>query len=592
MTKLSDYVVDYLIDSGVDTVFTVSGGGIMHLTDSLGKRQDKIGYLCNYHEQACAIAAEAYARARHRVGVCLVTTGPGSTNALSSIAGAWVDSVPVVVISGQVRTDLIADYSRVRQMGPQEINILDMVKPVTKYAATITDASTIKDELEKAFRIAQSGRPGPVWLNLPLDIQSAQIDLPPAEPQGPDRMEPEAQNMQQLKTLLSKATRPLLVLGNGIHLAGGHDLIGRLKDQLGIPAVLAWGGLDLLDENDPLNAGRFGPLGHRHANFAVQTSDFLLSIGSSMSVSNIGFSTDTFSPDSIKIIVNSDPGEIEKMRPVPDLAIQADCKCFIEAMLAQTWDTAMDPRWLPTIQEWKGRYPTVPDYRLDTQHVDSYVFVDRLSAHLHADDLILTGNGLDAWSLYQCLKVKKGQRAFTNINFGAMGWDLPACVGGAVAQRGKRTILMTGDGSVQMNVQELLTLGFNKLNTFVFVLNNGGYESIRATQNNHFGGHLVGADASSGVANPDFELLARANGLRYFCIANHEQLERELGTIMQNDGPVLCELKLSYHQSRSPRVMSRKREDGKMESASLQNMFPFLPPEEIQVNMNRFSNQD
>src|SRR5690349_6733476 len=567
----------------------------MHLVDSLG-RSESIRYICNYHEQACAIAAESYARGTGRPGVLLVTTGPGSTNALSAIAGAWVDSVPVVVISGQVRRDLIADYSRVRQMGPQEINILDMARPVTKYAVTITDPATIGAELDKAFEIASSGRPGPVWINIPLDVQGAKIDLPaPRKLARVDGVAPAADDLNRVVELLSKSSRPALVFGNGVHYAGAEDDARALADRLGIPVLTTLGGLDLIGDDHPLFSGRFGPGGQRNGNFVIQTCDLLLTIGASMSVTNIGFNTDSFSPHSTKIVVNTDAEEIRKMRPSPDLGVTADAGSFIRSLLeacaSRQFD--VDPDWPVACREWKQRYPTVtPEQRAEREYVNSYVFVDRLSDYLHADDLVLTGNALDAASVIQAFKVTPGQRVYTNINYGAMGWDLPAAVGAAVARQNDpaaRTILVTGDGSIQFNIQELMTVGLNRLNIKIFVLNNDCYQSIRATQTNHFAGHLVGADSSSGVGNPRFDSLATAYGLGYCRIENHAGLDAQLAACLAEPGPTICELNVSPAQPRSPRLMSRRTEDGRMESPALEDMYPFLPKEEIQRNLQRFA---
>lgn len=594
--KLSDYVIDYLAQQGTQAVFTVTGGGIMHLVESLG-RSESVDYVCNYHEQACAIAAESYARATGRPGVCLVTTGPGSTNALSAIAGAWVDSVPVVVISGQVRRDLIADYEHVRQMGPQEINIIDMARPVTKYAVTVTDPSTIAEVMERAFTIAMSGRPGPVWINLPLDVQGASVDVPAPRRIEPDAgIEPKRDDVQRAIELLKQASRPVLVLGNGVQYAGAQERARELVERLGIPVLTTLGGLDLIADDHPLSVGRFGPSGQRHSNFVIQTCDLMLTIGASMSVTNIGFNTDSFAPNAVKIVVNNDVEEIRKMLPVPDLGITADAGAFIDALLAAYRGPALpaDPDWPVACSEWKRRYPTVlPEHRADREFVSSYVFVDCLSDYLQADDLVVTGNALDAVSVIQAFKVKVGQRVYTNINFGAMGWDLPAAVGASVARRKQggniRTILVTGDGSFQFNVQELMTIGMHRLDVKIFVLNNDGYQSIRQTQNSHFGGHLVGADSSSGVGNPRFDKLAEAYGLTYARLDNHAGLDDAIEQCLATDGPVLCELNVSPAQPRTPRMMARRGENGKMESPGLEDMFPFLPKEEVQANMQRFA---
>jgi len=574
-------------------VFTVSGGGIMHLIDSLG-REPAMRYICNYHEQACAIAAESYARTRDGLGVCLVTTGPGSVNALSGIAGAWVDSVPVFVVSGQVRRDLIADYRHTRQLGPQEINIDEMAAPVTKYFCTLMDANRVRFELEKALWISRSGRPGPVWINLPLDVQGATVD--PSALVGfavPTERSDEALAKEAATVLgmLQRASRPLLVPGNGIHLSGGAAEFHALVDWLQIPVSPTLGGMDLLGDDHRLNIGRFGPIGQRHANFVVQNADLIIALGASMSVSTVGFNTAAFAPKATTVMVNADKSEIAKARPAPDLQIAADARQFMQCLLRlerPAGNERLAP-WLAACREWEREYPRVAaDCYRDETHVNSYVFAKALGEFATASDAILTGNSLDAWSIYQSFSVKEGQRVFTNINFGAMGWDLPAAIGACVARGGRRTILVTGDGSIQFNVQELQTIRHNSLDIKVFILNNKGYASIRSTQESHFGGHLVGSDQRSGVSNPSFQALASAYGIGYARIDANDELESVIPAILKEPGAALCEVNIAYDQGRAPRVMSRRREDGSMESGTLENMYPFLPVEEVRRNMERF----
>jgi acetolactate synthase-1/2/3 large subunit len=592
MTKLSNYVAAYLADHGVDSVFTVSGGGIMHLLDSVG-REERLRVVCNFHEQACAIAAESYARVRGGVGVCLVTTGPGGTNALSALGGAWVDSIPVVVLSGQVRQDLIADYGRLRQLGPQEIDIDSMVRPVTKYSALVRDPKTIRQELDRAFAIAQEGRPGPVWLTIPLDVQGAEIDeatlagwSPPPEP--PTEEAPLRANVAALIDILRTARRPVLIGGNGIRLDCAEEAFERFVDKLRIPVLLTIGAMDLLPEDHPNYQGKFGPLGQRRGNFALQNADVVLSVGASMNVSTTGFNLKGFAPRATKIMVNVDPAEIEKGTVPIDLGIVSTPARFFAEFERQAAELSLGApaSWVEACADWRRRYPPlVSAYFEDAEHVNSYVFVDRLSSALSGGEVVVTGNGLDAWSVYQTFKVRRGQRVFTNVNFGAMGWDLPAAVGAAVARRDNRVVLVTGDGSFQFNVQELLTIGHNRLDVKIFVLNNDGYESIRATQTNFFAGHLVGADPASGVSNPNFRLLAEAYGLGYSYIRRNDDVTSVVSCVLGTDGPVLCEVNLSRTQTRTPKTSSYRNERGELESRPLEDMFPFLPREEVAANM-------
>lgn len=592
MIKLSDYVTRFLVEKGVHDIFLIAGGGIMHLVDSVG-RQEGLSYISNHHEQACAIAAESYARRKGHVGACLVTTGPGGTNALSAIPGAFVDSVPVFVISGQVRRDLIADYRKLRQYGPQEINIIDMARPVVKYAATVMDPLEIRRELERAWTLATTGRPGPVWINIPLDVQGAMIDetlLLPPDPQGAQPLPP--LDMVPLLALLAQARRPLWVLGNGIHVGNADAQMRILLEGSGIPAILTIGGLDLLEEEHPLNLGRFGPVGQRRANFALQNADLLVALGASLSVASIGFNTEGFAPNAKKVAVNVDAAELEKPNLNLDLGIHAEVGAFMAALARALEQRPVGPfpGWLEACADWKQRYPTlVSDYYQDPGHVNTYVMAEALSRELGPGETVITGNSLDIVSVYQSFRAKRDQRIYTNINYGAMGWDLPAAVGACVASDRGHTILFTGDGSIQLNLQELLTIKQYQLGIKIFVINNQGYESIRSTQRNYFESRFVGSDPATGIGNPDYARLAEAYGFTYERIGTNDEIPARLGPFLSRQGPGLCELIASYDQPRSPRVTSVRREDGRMESRPLEDMFPFLPPEEVAANMHRFS---
>jgi acetolactate synthase-1/2/3 large subunit len=596
--KVSDYVVDFLVKRGVPDIFLVSGGGIMHLVDSVG-RHPGMRYVCNYHEQACAIAAEAYARTRNGVGACLVTTGPGSTNALSGIAGAFVDSIPVIVISGQVRRDIIADYTKLRQLGPQEINIEPMAKPVVKYFKTLMDPAMLRYELECAWWHATSGRPGPVWINIPLDVQGANFDedsSPKFEPPEEDVSHSGAliEKVAQVIRMLSIAKRPVVIGGNGIHLGRAHKAFRQFIEKLGAPVLSTIGGMDLLEEAHPLYMGRFGPVGQRRANFTLQNSDLLITIGASMSISSIGFNTAGFAPKAKRIMVTIDPHDLDKPNYKPHLCIPADANQFFAEFLSQADGTLFNfsAAWKEACSNWKQRYPTVtPDYYSDKEHVNSYVFAHALSQELDDNDVVVTGNSLDIVSTLHSFGVRQGQRVFTNINYGSMGWDLPGAVGACVGAGRRNIFLLTGDGSIQFNIQELMTIRVNNLPIKLFVMNNDGYESIRSTQNNFFGGNLVGSDFKTGIGNPDFRHLAAAYGFGYELITNNDEITPRLGQVLAATGPVLCELKLSPNQARSPKTMSFRKEDGTFETRPLEDMFPFLSREEVWKNMHLFDDE-
>lgn len=593
--KLSDYLVDYLHRRGIGHIFLVSGGGIMHLVDSVG-RHEGLRYVCNHHEQACAIAAEAYARVTGGVGACLVTTGPGATNALSSIPGAWFDSVPVVVVSGQVRLPLIADYSRVRQSGPQEVNIIPMVQPVTKWAKTIREPAAIGADLDAAFAAATSGRPGPVWVDVPLDVQAAEIEPQPAGSPGPRQPDPKlADAVRQTVDLLTRARRPIVVAGFGIRLAGAVDDLHALLRAVPLPVIMPISAMDLVPESYSHHLGAFGPIGRRSANFAVQNSDLLISVGASLSIAATGFNTAGFAPRAKKVVVNADPGELAKSTLRIDLPVIADAGDFLRELARQLRDTEQPARerWLAACENWRKRYPPGPPaVAIDERHINSYALAAELSEQMKPGEIVVGGISLDVASLYQSFRVKEGQRVLVNANYGAMGWDLPAAVGACVAADGARVVLVTGDGSIQFNIQELQTVRSNELNLRIFVLNNGGYESIRATQTNWFEGRFVGSDFRSGIGNPDFGKLAEAYGLGYVRLSEPSELADGVRRVLESKGPLLCEVVISPAQPRAPRVSSFRREDGTMESRPIEDMFPFLPREEIHENMHLFDDED
>ena len=598
MIKVSDYIVKFLVEKGIRDIFLVSGGGIMHMLDAVGRNPD-MNYYCNYHEQACAISAEGYARVRNDVGACLVTVGPGGSNAISGMVGAWYDSIPMIVICGQVRRNIIADYSKVRQIGPQEGNNLAMVKPVTKYANVVLDANMIKYELELAYHQAISGRPGPVWLDIPLDIQDSQVEesqLPSYHPKVDEKLSQGTQLTSDVKNaleMIKNAKRPLLLCGNGIHLSKSDELLKRLIEKLNIPVVLPDAAKDLVAEEHQLYMGIFGTAGQRRANFAVQNSDCILSLGAGLCIKKVGFNYKGFAPNAKKIIVDIDEGQLFHQVLTPDLPIQTDVRFFMEEMLGQLQTVKVEPsaKWLEACLRWKERYPLIVDeYYTDKDFVNSYVFIDKLSDLLSNTDALVAGNGLDTVSYLQVFKVKEGQRTYTSINWGAMGWDLPLAVSTCIGNDKKRTICVTGDGSLQWNVQELLTIKNYNLPVKIFLFNNRGYSSIRATQKTFYNGRFVGSDESSGVSNPNFEYLAKAYGLEYVSIKNNDGIEQGIQETLTLNGPVLCEVNISPEQGITPKASSFVREDGTIESRPLEDMFPFLPREEIWENMHLFDN--
>jgi acetolactate synthase-1/2/3 large subunit len=594
--KLSDYVTSFLVDRGIRDIFLLAGGGIMHLLDSVGS-QAGLSYYCCRHEQACVVAAEGYARSSGRPGVALVTTGPGAINAISGVVGAWYDSIPLIVLSGQVRRDLIADFAKLRQKGPQEGDVRAMAAPVTKYMTTVTRPEDIRRELEHAFHCAMSGRPGPVWIEIPVDVQALAVDErglvgfdPPPAPamlQGGDVQVAAHAVAEELR----KAKRPLIVAGAGIRLAHAEPRLAELMEVVPVPVVAPDAGKDLVPEDHPLNIGVFGPAAQRRANFAVQNCDLLVVLAAGLSAKKIGFGYRDFAAHARKIIVDIDRDQLDNQVIGADMTVHCDVGAFLESLTANARLEAIPPkqRWLDACSSWKERYPLVAgEHLVDTGFINSYVFMDTLSEALSADDVLVTGNGLESVSFVQAFKVKPGQRAITNINWGAMGWDLPLAVGASLGSGRRRTICVAGDGTVQMNLQELMTIRHYDLPVKVFVFNNGGYSTIRATQRSLLDGRIVASDPATGVDDPDFAALSQAFHLPFHRLVRSDGLAEGIRAVLAESGPAMCEVMISPEQEITPKASAFRRPDGSLESRPLEDMYPFLPREEVYENMHLF----
>jgi acetolactate synthase-1/2/3 large subunit len=594
-TKLSDYVMEFLADAGVTHVFEVTGGGAMHLNDSLG-RSERLTYVCNLHEQASAMAAETYAKVRGDVGACLVTTGPGGTNAITGVAGAWLDSTPCFFVSGQVkRADLKADTG-VRQMGVQEVDIVAIVAPITKYAVTVLEPATIRYYMEKALHLARSGRPGPVWVDIPLDVQGATIDLDalvgfdPAELPPAPRVDRETLRARVAEVIahLNASDRPVLLIGNGIRLARGEAELAQAVDRLGIPVLTTWLTHDIIPDAHPLYAGRPGPVAPRGANFTLQNSDFLLSVGARLDNVVTGYAPKAFARAATKVMVDVDAAELRKMGDSVQVPVCADAREFLLELLAQA--DAIVPRdrssWLARCAEWKARYPVVlQEYRDLPERVSTYVLTDVLSDEMAEGDVVVSGSsgaGIEIFLL--ALRVKARQRVLITTALGAMGYGVPATIGACLAAGGARTVCVDGDGGLMMNIQEFETIRRLGLPIKLFVLSNGGYASIRTSQSRYFG-RLAGADATSGMTLPDIERVTRAFGLPYARIEHQRDLAGQVRAVLETPGPIVCEVMVPHDEPRAPSLASMKREDGSMVSRPLEDLWPFLDREEFRSNM-------
>ena len=593
--KLSDWVFRFVAGLGVKHVFEVTGGGAMHLNDSLGQCKE-IEYICTLHEQAAAMAAESYAKIANDIGVCLVTTGPGGTNALTGVAGAWLDSTPMLVISGQVKRADLKGNTGVRQMGVQEVDVVAMATPITKYAVTVLEPNDIRLHMEQAVHLARTGRPGPVWVDIPLDVQGAMVDenalrpFTPASAAQPASIPPLelAAAVSRTITLLNAAERPVLFIGNGVRLANARAEMRALIERLGIPVLTTWPAHDMVPDDHPLMIGRPGPVAPRGANFALQNSDFLLSLGARLDLVVTGYAPQNFARAAQKVMVDIDAAELRKMNGTIQLPVCADVKEFILEMTRQFGDVRQRDRatWDARCHDWKTKYPVVlPEYRgLDTG-VSTYVLAEAISNASAADDVIVSGSsgaGIEIFCLAATLK--EGQRIFLTTALGAMGNGVPGVIGACLAHGRRRTITVDGDGGLQLNIQELETIRRLDLPIKLFVLNNDGYASIRTSQSRYFG-RLAGADDSSGVTLPPLEGVARAYGLPYARIDHDGGLTDRVRDLLDAPGPCVIEVRTPREEPRAPSLSSMRKPDGSMVSKPLEDLWPFLPRDEFLANM-------
>jgi acetolactate synthase-1/2/3 large subunit len=599
--RLADYVARTLADHGVRHLFLVTGGGAMHLNDAFG-RDKRLSLICCHHEQACAMAAESYARLSGNLGVINVTTGPGGINALNGVFGAWTDSIPMLVISGQVKRETCMafyDLPRLRQLGDQEADILRMVEGITKYSVLIREPETIRYHLEKAIHLAASGRPGPCWIDIPIDVQGAQVDPETLrgftpDPPAADRNASLAQLCDTIRDRAEAALRPVIMVGAGIRASHTREQLLALLDHWAIPVVTAWGAHDAIWNAHPAFAGRPGSIGDRPGNFAVQNADFLLVLGSRLNVRQVSYNWKSFARHAFKAMVDIDEAELHKPTITPDLPVHADLRDFFPAALATPALPATQARkhWIAQCKEWLRKYPAIlPEYATVENAVNPYYFVGRLFHALKDDDVVVCGDGTACVTAFQGADIKEHQRLYTNSGSASMGYDLPAAVGAAIAREGGRVICIAGDGSIQMNLQELQTIATHRLPIRIFVLNNKGYHSIRQTQANFFPDNPVGCGEESGLGFPDFSKLAAVYGFAYHRAGNHLELDQAIARSLGESRPVICEIVLDLSQQFAPKLSSRKLPNGQIVSPPLEDLAPFLDREELQSNLFATSHQ-
>lgn len=602
--RLADYVADFLVEHGVRDCFSVVGGGAMHLNDALGHKEGlKVTY--NHHEQACAMAAEAYARLENKIAAVCVTTGPGGTNAITGVVGGWLDSIPMFVISGQVRYDTTARYAMqytdgmpLRAVGDQEYDIIKSVEPMTKYAVMIEDPKQIRYALEKGWHLATTGRPGPVWIDIPVNYQGGFIET--EELEGYDSSEDDAKLPPKveediIKMVIKKirdAKRPVFHAGYGIRLSGGYEAFRAVLEKLNVPVVTYWNAIDLIEDEHPLYCGRAGNMGDRPGNWAIQNADLILAIGTRISIRQVGYNWKTWAREAEVIMVDIDQAEMKKHTIHVDMPIWADAKDFLEKMnevLDNTEKVYKDDMWLDTCRRWKKDYPVVlpRQWEENGKTANVYAFVRYLSSQLPENSLTAVSNGACCVVGHQAYVIKKGSRFDNNSAIASMGYGLPAAIGTCLGGGRKETICLEGDGSIMMNLQELQTIMTNRLPIKIFLINNSGYHSIRITQTNLFGNHTkVGIGEESGdLSFPEFKKIAQAFGYPYYSASSNEEMKKIVDEVLEQEGPVFCEIFTDTLQVWEPKSSTKRLEDGTLVSPPLEDLAPFLPREELEKQM-------
>ena len=598
--RLADYVANFLVEHGVTDAFSVVGGGAMHLNDALGHKEGlRVTY--NHHEQACAIAAEAYARLDNKIAAVCVTTGPGGTNALTGVVGGWLDSIPMFIISGQVRYDTTARYALqytetpLRAMGDQEYDIVKSVAPMTKYATMIEDPKQIRFALEKAWHLATTGRPGPVWVDIPVNFQGGFIETDELEgydPAADDALLPPPVEDATIALLLEKlksAERPVFHAGYGIRLSGAYDVFRRVAEKLNVPIVTYWNAVDLIENDHPLYCGRAGNMGDRPGNWAIQNADFILAIGTRISIRQVGYNWKTWARAAEVMMVDVDRAELKKPTLHVEYPVWADAKDFLEKVDAATDGPVFAGGvWNDTCRRWKNDYPVVQDkHRAENgETANVYAFIDYLSHRLPENSLTAVSNGACCVVGNQAYAIQKGSRMANNSAIASMGYGLPAAIGTCIGGGRKQTICLEGDGSIMMNLQELQTVLTNRLPIKIFLINNRGYHSIRITQTNLFNKNFVGVGEESGdLSFPDFEKLSKAFGYPYLSAHSNAEMKEAVDKALAADGPVFCEIFTDTAQVWEPKSSTKRLPDGTLVSPPLEDLAPFLPREELKAQM-------
>ncbi len=588
--RVADFVIKFLENKGIKNVFTVSGGGSIFLCDALYKSK-KLKYISCHHEQAVSFATESYSRVKNKPGAAIITTGPGGTNCTTGVACCWIDSVPSIFISGQVYLNQTIKNSGLRQLGVQEFDIISMVKSSTKYSVVIKTPESIKYHLEKAYFLSTDGRPGPVWIDIPANIQNAQVN--PKNLVGFNNKKKKIIKKQldfkikQVAKLLLKSKRPILHLGHGVKISRGDYYLRKIINKYKIPFALTWNASDLIESNHPSYIGRPGAFAERGSNFIVQNCDLYIAVGTRLPYMVTGYNAKDFARKAKKIVVDIDKMEINKNNINPNKKICCDAKYFLKKLynyLPRNKFVTND--WHKYCKDIRKKYPIVLDqFRKQTKTINSYYFIEKLSEVLKSDDIIVTDMGLSFVGTHQAFKVKKGQKLFTNSGHAPMGWGLPAAIGACYANKKQRVICLTGEGGLQMNIQELATIMHNKLPIKIFIYNNGGYLTIKQTQQLGFNSRIMGSNNSSGLSFPNYKEIAKSHKINYMKISNSKKILPTIKKVLLRSNPVICELFLDHDQEQMPKAINKRMPDGRSVPTKFEDMYPFLKADEIKKNM-------
>ena len=593
MIKVSDYIVDFLVKQGVKDCFMLVGGGAMHLNDSAGGHPG-MNYVCCLHEQACAMAAESYARCKRDLGVAIVTTGPGVTNTVTAIGAAWIESTPLFVISGQVKRADSLENTGVRSMGVQELEVIPIVESITKYAVKLKDPQMVRYEMEKCVAIARQGRPGPVLLDVPLDVQGSFVEEESLVGYTNDYQKPviRKETLDSVVELLKNAKRPIFYGGGGVYMSNADDDFVKLAEKFNVPVMTTWNGIDIIWNDHPLYMGRPGAIGQRAANFIIQSCDLLITFGTRLASLQTGFNYDDYARDAKMVMIDIDPAELDKAKLHPYLKVECDVKDFIQQLLDVDVNAPDHITWIDACRGVVAQFPNIPDdWRQTDEPANSYLLVESQSKQMNAGDVYCGGRaGTCVDTIIHAFQVKKGQRVIATKGLSSMGYGLPAAIGAAIAYPGKKIVINNGDGGFVMNIQELAVVKHLNLPIKIFILDNHGYATIVATQTNVFKGHFVGCEYDSNLALGDIKAVAEAYGIKTFSITKNSRIDSVVADVLAYDGPVLCDVNVSIRQLIQPRQASFKNEKGQMQSRALEDMKPIMDAEVVKNIITKLKN--